>query len=227
MNDFMVRKMTWKEFAVSFTYNTNKIEGSKLSFDDVKTIIYKNIIPINADRNDIEECYGLYNAINAIKLLATSTNIILSPAFIKEIHYMVFLKTKPFAGKFREKPAENVVIVNNYGNILATPPSSEKVVSEITDLCNTTNILNENKDEPFKFHIGFENIHPFMDGNGRVGRLLLNLMLLQRKMNPIDIEFENRLIYYSCLEMPSEDYIKALKKLYEKEQVEILIPKPQ
>lgn len=211
----MLSKNKWKSFALSFTYNTNKIEGSKLSFTEVKDIILINSVPAQASREDVEECIGLYKAINYVR---KNFNQPITPELIKLLHRMVFHKTKSFAGNFREKPDENIVIVNKYGNIIAKPTSPQFVAKEISDLCNSTNERASDEDEPFRFHIAFENIHPFLDGNGRTGRLLLNLMLLKQGKKPYDIKFEDRVLYYTRLDYPSLENIKAFKEDYEKQQ---------
>ncbi len=198
-----------EDFLISFTYNTNKIEGSELSLTDVENIILYGKQPRNAKEDDIRECVGLYTT---MKTLMSNFSFDVEPDFISIIHYNIFSESKPFAGRFRIKPDESVVIMDSHKNIVGETSPPDLVYEEIEDLCKS---YNDNKDdlyEPFRFHIRFEHIHPFLDGNGRVGRVLLNYMLLKQHMDPIDIKYEDRAFYYSLFQMP---IVEATKRFYD------------
>ena len=200
------------DFLIHFTYDTNKIEGSKLSFEDVENIIKNDKYPIDATNEDINECIGLYSTMLE---LFQKPNLKITPTLIKKIHYMIFSESKIFAGVFRSKPNERVAIFDNFGNLInrTTPP--EKVRSEIKNLCDKHSLkTHDDIYEPFRFHILFEKIHPFLDGNGRVGRVLLNYMLIKQYRPLINIRYEDRLTYYGFLTTTLQDGTKAFANFY-------------
>ena len=114
---------------------------------------------------------------------------------------MVFKNSKSFAGLTRPKGIE-VVISNGLGAVVHRGAPSERIVELLEELTFWYNKY-KNKYPPILLavvvHNQFENIHPFQDGNGRVGRILLNNILLKHKLPPVDITFEKRQRYYSCL----------------------------
>ncbi|MEM3860166.1 MAG: Fic family protein [Candidatus Micrarchaeaceae archaeon] len=208
--------MDWKEFAINFTYNTNAIEGSNLSLTDVRNILEKNIIPKEASSEDVAECYGLYKAINTIKddLDKEGPSKKLTLQYILKLHYIVFEKTKPFAGKFRSKKEDAVIIEDNFGHVISYPEMPDKVFTLMRDIVNIYNEDWINLNEIFRFHIRFENIHPFLDGNGRVGRLLLNYMLLRANKEPFDIKYNERNSYYKVFSGTIQEGGEMLKEMY-------------
>ncbi len=115
---------------------------------------------------------------------------------------MVFKNSKPFAGEFRK--GTEVAVCDAYGNIIHRGAPSEKIVELLKELISWYN-RSKKKYPPLVLaavvHNQFENIHPFQDGNGRVGRLLLNNILLKRGLPPVNIELRNRAEYYEALEM--------------------------
>ncbi len=187
----------WQEFTKRFSYNTNAIEGSTLTLSDVDRVMKGEKLP-EKDKNDVAEAEGVAEAIELIK----KTKIAISLKLLKEIHYIVFKNTKPFAGQFRKKGIE-VVIQDRFGNIVHRGAPSEQVEFLLKELIKWYE-KNKNEYNPILLaavvHNQFENIHPFQDGNGRVGRILLNNILLKHNMPPVDIEFENRQVYYLALQ---------------------------
>ena len=199
---FHLSEKQWNLFSELFSYNTNAIEGSTLTEKEVIQLIENNKLP-EKNEKDIEEAKGVVDAINFIR----ETKEHISLDLIKKIHHIVFKNTKPFAGKFREKGVE-VAVTNSYGIIVHRGAPSNQVEYLLKELIRR---YNENKKEypPILLaavvHNQFENIHPFADGNGRVGRLLLNNILLRHNMPPVDIEFKNRQKYYEALRIYEND----------------------
>ncbi len=187
----------WKTFIEAFTYNTNAIEGSMITFTETKDIIEKNKWPEDKSKEDISEAYGVAEAVDFIR----KTKEHISLELIKKLHRIVFKNSKPFAGKFRGKGIE-VVIADSYGNVLHRGAPQKQVVVLLRELIKWYN-SNKGKYHPIVLaavvHNQFENIHPFQDGNGRAGRLLLNNILLKHNMPPVNIELKNRGEYYSSL----------------------------
>lgn len=188
----------WQKFTEIFTYNTNAIEGSTIRLNEVKDILEENKWPIDAPKPEISETYGVAEAIKEIR----KTRIHISLELIKKLHKIIFKNSKKFAGKFRPKGIE-VVIKDSSGNIVHVGASSNKIVSLLKELISWYN-KNKKKYSPLVLativHNQFEVIHPFQDGNGRIGRLLLNNILLKHNLPPVNIRLENRREYYSSIQ---------------------------
>jgi Fic family protein len=188
----------WHYFTESFTYNTNAIEGSTVTLREVKSIIKGKGWPGDASKEDISEAYGVAEAVSFIR----QTKEHLSVGMIKKLHRIVFANSKPFAGKLRPKGIE-VVIRDGRGNIIHQGVPANRIASLIKELARW---YKEKKSlyHPLILaavvHNQFESIHPFQDGNGRVGRLLLNNILVKHGLPPVNIELKNRSQYYASLQ---------------------------
>ena len=194
---FHLSKKQWKLFSELFTYNTNAIEGSELKQKEVKEILEKDKWP-KKSKEDIAETYGVDEAIEFIQ--KTKEHISLN--LIKEFHKIVFKNSKDFAGGFR-KAGEEVVIRDGLGNIIHYGAPQSRIISLLKELINWYN--QNNTKYPglilaVVIHNQFENIHPFADGNGRVGRILLNNILIKNKLPPVNIDLKNRKEYYLALQ---------------------------
>jgi Fic family protein len=188
----------WAQFSELFTFNTNAIEGSELNTKEVKSILEKNEWPKEKSKMDIAEAYGVNEAIKYIR----ETKEELSLELIKRIHEIVFKNSKSFAGQLR-KPGEEVVVKSETGEIVHEGAPQSKVLALLNELIDW---YKKNKKKypalilAAVVHNQFENIHPFADGNGRVGRVLLNNILLKNNLPPININFMNRGEYYASLQ---------------------------
>ena len=188
----------WRAFSELFTYNTNAIEGSELTNAEVKEIIKKDIWPKEKSKEDIAETYGVNEAINYIRV----TKEELSLDLIKEIHRIVFKNSKTYAGNFREK-GDEVVVRTSSGIIVhegAPQPRINALLDELVDWYNKNKRKYPTLILASVVHNQFENIHPFADGNGRVGRILLNFILIKNNLPPVNIELKNRMEYYNTLQ---------------------------
>ncbi len=190
-------KKDWQIFSEIFTYNTNAIEGSRLTFKEVKHLLEEDKWP-DKSKEDIAEAFGVDEAIRFIR----TTNEHVSIALIKKIHRIVFKNSKSFAGKLRKK-GEEVVVMDNRGIIVhegAPQPRIRHLLQELVEWYKK----NKSKYSPLILaavvHNQFENIHPFADGNGRVGRILLNNILLKHGFPPLNIDLKNRYEYYATLQ---------------------------
>ena len=189
----------WKKFSKVFSYNTNAIEGSELTLKETEKIIDKGEWPIEKSKEDIAETVGVDEAIKFIR----ETKNHISIELIKKIHYIVFKNSKNFAGKFRKKGQE-VVVRTGTGIVVHEGAPSSRVVALLEELVNWYNKYKRNYPEILLaavVHNQFENIHPFADGNGRVGRILLNNILLKNKLPPLNISLKNQREYYQTLQI--------------------------
>ncbi|MDP1728990.1 MAG: Fic family protein [archaeon] len=187
----------WERFTELFTYNTNAIEGNTITQDEVVHILGKNKWPFSKPKEDISETYG---GSEAIKFIRKSKEH-LSLDFMLELHRIIFSNSKSYAGQFRKRGTE-VGIKDGFGNIIHLGAPSGRVVALLTELVKWYK-LNKKKLPPIVLaavvHNQFEYIHPFEDGNGRVGRLLMNNVLIKHKMPPVNIQMEQRKEYYEAL----------------------------
>jgi Fic family protein len=187
----------WKVFSKIFTYNTNAIEGSRLTKKEVKEVLDENKWP-NKSKEDIAEAYGVNDAIEFVR----KTKEHLSVELLRQIHKIVFKNSKSFAGEFRKK-GEEVGVVNSAGFIIHEGAPQPRVLGLLENLVKW---YNKNKKKypglllAAVVHNQFENIHPFADGNGRVGRIIMNNILLKNNLPPINIDLENRSEYYNTLQ---------------------------
>ncbi len=187
----------WIKFTGAFTYNTNAIEGSAVTEEEVIDILEKNKWP-QRTKEEISETYGLAEAVKYVRKTKEHASLEL----IKKLHEIVFKNSKSFAGKFRQN-GEEVVVGDRFGNIVHRGAPSTQVPYLLKKLVKWYS-KNKKLYAPLVLaavvHNQFENIHPFRDGNGRVGRLLLINVLLRHGLPPLNIELENRFEYYASLQ---------------------------
>jgi Fic family protein len=149
-------------------------------------------------KEEISETLGVAEAVKHIR----ETRDIISLELMKELHRIVFKNSKPFAGETRQKSGVEVSVVDSQGKVMHQGPPAKQVDALLRRLARW---YNDNAKEypPFVLaavvHDQFETIHPFQDGNGRVGRLLLINVLIKHGLPPLNIELENRKEYYEAL----------------------------
>lgn len=199
----------WKKFSELFTYNTNAIEGSELTKKEVKDLLEKDLWP-KKSKKDISEAYGVKKAIEYIR----ETKEHLSIELIKKLHKIIFSNSKDFAGSFRKRGQE-VVIKNKNQDIVDYGAPQIKVVSllkELIEWYEKNKIRYSGVILASIVHNQFESIHPFIDGNGRIGRLLLNNILIKNNLPPVNIQIEKVTEYY-----------QSIRKYKEKGEIKLLI----
>jgi len=201
-----LQNLNWLRFTENFTYNTNAIEGSTVALSEAKELIEHKEEPHDAD--DIETL-GVAKAVDYTRKAKSKLDILL----IKKLHFLCFQETKSFAGKFRNV---EVVIRDKQGNIVQQGAPFAIVAKLLVNLAKWYE-KHKSKYPPLLLaalvHNEFENIHPFQDGNGRVGRLLLNYVLLKHNYPPINIRFKDRQRYYNTLQIfQKKDDIKPTLK---------------
>lgn len=194
---FHLSEKEWEIFSKVFTFNTNAIEGSELTQKEVSEVVGENKWP-DKSKGDIAEAYGVNEAIKFIR----ETNEHFSLELLKEIHKLVFKNSKVFAGEFRKKGQE-VVVTSSSGKVIHEGAPQSRVIGLLNSLSNWYNKYRGKYPAlvlAAVVHNQFENIHPFADGNGRVGRIILNNILIKHGLPPINIRLSNRPEYYQVLQ---------------------------
>ena len=204
----------WLRFSELFAYNTNAIEGSTITLRELTNLVEVGEVP-DKPEGDIAEAKNVVEAVNYIR--NTKTHFSLS--LIKKLHLICFKDSKSFAGKFRSKGVE-VIIRTASGEIIHQGAPSSQVDSLLKELVKWYNKYKA-KYPPILLatvvHNEFERIHPFQDGNGRVGRLILNNILIKHKLPPVNIEYVNRVQYYATLRASDQGDIRPTIELILKE----------
>lgn len=183
-----------EEFMINFTYNSNAIEGNTLTLNETNLVLQGITIdkkPLKDHLEAIGHKEAFYYILNLVKEKAEITENI-----IKQIHSLVLINSPQDKGVYRKVP----VVISGASVNPPQPYLIEKQMEELMierqDWKNDKHIV----EQVALFHLKFESIHPFIDGNGRTGRLILNLMLMQNGFLPINIKFLDRKKYYNCFE---------------------------
>ena len=183
----------WKRSSALNTWGTNAIEGNTLTWKDVERLLLEDQSVGNRPLPDVLETLQHESTFRGL-LLRKDQPITMQT--VLELHESVFKGVKADAGRWRRV---NVRITGS----AHTPPRMEKVVREMESLLKDYDTQDIQGAEVFRlgawFHHGFESVHPFSDGNGRVGRLLLNLHFLKHNWPPVHILPPDREIYLSAL----------------------------
>ncbi len=190
-------------FTINFTYESNAIEGNSLTLKDVTLILNENLVPKD---KDLREVYETRNTRVANELLFDN-KIKIKLKDIVKLHAILIKDTGVSEG-FKKLP--NYLLMRN---VKTTPP--EKVEEEILNLIEEYSRLKKDM-HPVKlaalFHGKFERIHPFEDGNGRVGRILINVILLENGYPPLIIRKTMRTSYFNALEASDNGYKPKLER---------------
>lgn len=191
-----VREEEMRAFVVEFTYDTNRIEGSTLTLDDTRKVLERGLTPTSRPIRDVEETRN--HAAVAARVLQDPVPLDL--AHLLRWHREVFGGTKPqIAGRLRDYD----VRIRGSRHL---PPSGLEVRPMMLELlrwaARSRKTLNP-VELAGAFHFRFEQIHPFGDGNGRIGRLAMNNLLAQARYPLLNIRYGRRRGYYSALEAAS------------------------
>lgn len=180
------------EFLVEFTYDSNAIEGSTLTLQETALIINEGITIAEKPLREHLEVVGHKEAyLYVVDLVQDKTPI--TERVIKDIHNIVLMDKPKSRGIYRNLPVRIMGAENEVANPYMIEPLMQDLVTNLHE--------NKNKhivEQVALFHLKFESIHPFLDGNGRTGRLLLNLELMKNGIPPINIKFADRRKYYDC-----------------------------
>jgi Fic family protein len=187
----------YHKIQVELTYNSNHIEGSKLTHDQTRYIYETNTIGFTDSTINVDDIVETANHFKCIDMVIDKAPKPLSETFIKQLHMVLKNGTSDsrkdwFAvGDYKKYP-------NEVGGKITTPP--EEVHDKIKALISAYNKTdNKSFDDLISFHYEFERIHPFQDGNGRIGRLILFKECLKHNIVPFIIDENLKMFYYRGL----------------------------
>ena len=183
---------------IDLTYNSNHIEGSKLTEEQTRYIFETNTLGASTEETSIDDILETVNHFRCIDYIIDHATNKITEAHIKQLHLMLKTGTSDsnkdwFAvGDYKHLP-------NEVGGMDTTEPEGVKrAVKQL--LQDFTAISKVTFNDILDFHVRFERIHPFQDGNGRVGRLLMFWQCLQAGIVPFIITQDIRLFYYRGLQ---------------------------
>ncbi len=187
----------YHKIQLDLTYNSNHIEGSRLTHDQTRYIYETNTILPESDAVRVDDIIETANHFRCIDLIIDEALAPLTPALIKTLHRILKSSTAD-ARKDYFAVGEYKRIPNEVGGRETTPP--EQVEGEMNALLATYEAKGEKTfADLLAFHHAFESIHPFQDGNGRVGRLILFKECLRHAITPFIITDDLKLFYYRGL----------------------------
>lgn len=182
-----------EQFMIDFTYNSNAIEGNTLTLKETAMVLEGMTIDKKPLKDHLE-AVGHKDAFLYVEDIAKDTKI--NSEVIKNIHSLVLMNRPEDKGVFRKIP---VMIMGAYTQLVQPYMIEPKIEQLFMD-----NDMREKIMHPIeriaRFHLEFEGIHPFIDGNGRCGRLILNLDLIQNGYPAINVKFTDRHRYYDAFD---------------------------
>lgn len=182
---------------IEMTYNSNHIEGSRLTHDQTRYIFETNTIGVTGEAVNVDDVIETANHFRCIDLIIDKAKAVLTEKFIKELYLILKNGTSDsrqewFAvGEYKKMP-------NEVGGMATTLP--EDVAAEMQALLAEYSAKKvKTLEDILNFHVRFERIHPFQDGNGRVGRLIMFKECLKYGIVPFIIEDNLKMFYYRGL----------------------------
>lgn len=182
---------------IEMTYNSNHLEGSRLTHDQTRYIFETNTIGVTGEAVNVDDVIETANHFRCIDFIIDKAKAVLTEKFIKELHLILKNGTSDsrqewFAvGAYKKMP-------NEVGGMATTMP--EDVAAEMRALLTAYNTKKlKTLNDILDFHVRFERIHPFQDGNGRVGRLIMFKECLKYNIVPFIIEDNLKMFYYRGL----------------------------
>lgn len=182
---------------IDLTYNSNHIEGSRLTHEQTRFIFETNTIGLRESAVNVDDIVETMNHFRCIDFIIDKATEPLSESFIKKLHEMLKTGTSD-ARKDWFAVGEYKLLPNEVGGIDTCPP--EEVHSRMKDLLAVYNAKKQKAlEDILDFHVQFERIHPFQDGNGRVGRLIMFKECLAGGIVPFIITEKLKMFYYRGL----------------------------
>jgi len=181
------------QFTLSLTYNTNSIEGSTLTEEETAEVLFHNKALANKTLVEQLEAKNHQTAWEFLLRYLKNDEALIDETFILKLHGILMNGIRDDAGMYRRHGVRIVGANIPTANYIKIPSLMQSLISNIGD--RSQDIIAHAS----KIHSCFEKIHPFSDGNGRIGRLLIHAMLLKENLPPAVIKQEDKQIYYACL----------------------------
>lgn len=184
---------------INMAYNSNRIEGSSLTEDETRYIYETNTIGLtnNKDAIKVDDVIETVNHFKLFDYMLETYNQSLNADMIKHFHYLIKRGTSQERLSWF-KVGEYKMLANEVGDISTADPS--EVADKMDSLLQQYNkIENPNIEDIIAFHYNFERIHPFQDGNGRVGRMIMFKECLKNGITPFIIDEKHKGYYYRGL----------------------------
>ena len=196
-----------EEFIVEYTYNSNAIEGNTLTLRETDLVL-RGLTIAQKPLKDHMEAVGHKEAFDYISQLVKEKAPI-SESIIKQIHFLVLADKRDDRGVYRRVPVRIMGAQHEPVQPHLIEPKMEQLLIDFAE--SKEHIITKLA----RFHIEFEGIHPFIDGNGRTGRLLVNLELMKAGYPPIDIKFSDRIAYYNAFdEYHVKNNLSAMESIF-------------
>ena len=196
-----------EEFTVEYTYNSNAIEGNTLTLRETDLVL-RGLTIDRKPLKDHMEAVGHKEAFDYVRELVKE-NAPLTESIIKQIHYLVLADKRDDRGVYRRIPVRIMGAHHEPVQPYLIGPKMEQLLLDYAS--DEGHIVTKLA----RFHIEFEGIHPFIDGNGRTGRLLVNLELMKAGYPPIDIKYTDRASYYDAFDAYHVDHdLSAMERLF-------------
>lgn len=196
-----------EEFIVEYTYNSNAIEGNTLTLRETDLVL-RGLTIDKKPLKDHLEAVGHREAFQFVMELVRD-NVPISESIIKQIHFLVLADKKDDRGVYRRVPVRIMGAQNEPVQPYLIAPRMEQLLHGFAE--SSEHMITKLA----RFHMEFEGIHPFIDGNGRTGRLLVNLELMKAGYPPIDIKFADRITYYNAFDAYYTGHdLSAMEKLF-------------
>ena len=183
---------------IDLTYNSNRIEGSKLTHDETRHIFDTNTIGASRESVNVDDIIETTSHFRCIDLIIDKAKYKLSESLIKELHFLLKSGTSDSrkdwfnVGEYKKLPNEVG------GNETCHPKEVATKMKAL--LTHYHSIENKTFEDIIDFHYQFEIIHPFQDGNGRIGRLIMFKECLANNIVPFIIDEDLKLFYYKGLQ---------------------------
>lgn len=183
------------EFMVENTYNSNAIEGNTLTLRETAMILQEGITIAEKPIREHLEAIGHKDAFKYIVTLAEAQSP-LTEQVIKEIHSLVLMNDAANRGIYRSVPVKILGAAHTPPQPYLVPVQMEALLRDYEEMRRSLHII----EAVAEFHLRFEGVHPFVDGNGHTGRLILNFELIKAGLLPVNIKFTDRRKYYDCFD---------------------------
>ena len=209
-----------EDFMIGNTYNSNAIEGNTLTERETMIVIKEGVTISGKSMREHMEAVGHMDALEFVASLADKKEP-LTEWQIRQIHSLVLIDDAKNKGVYRPVPVTIRGASHQPPEPYLIAPQMEALMAEYENIKKEKHII----EAVAEFHLRFEGIHPFIDGNGRTGRLIINLEMMKAGYLPVDIKFADRDKYYKCFDSffgpdESSDLLTEMIVGYETEELE-------